>query len=177
MSFSLIAAVGENHEIGKANQLIFPLKQDLAFFRRQTIGHPVIMGLSTWLSLPAPLKKREHFVLAHPHQTVSSSLKVVPFVKNSPHLGDQNYLKVIHHLSDFLQHHPPGDYFVIGGATVYTQFLPHAHQIYLTKIHAQDPAADTFFPAFPEDNYQKTLLGSGQEGPYRFDHLLFTRKD
>ena len=61
--FSLISAVGQNHEIGKNKQLIFHVKDDMKFFRDTTKDHKVVMGRATWESLPGKLKDRKNIVV------------------------------------------------------------------------------------------------------------------
>lgn len=61
----LIAAIGENLELGKKNQLIWHLKDDLKFFKEKTMGHDIIMGYQTFCSLPKLLPGRKHIVLTH----------------------------------------------------------------------------------------------------------------
>ena len=62
--FSLIAAIGKNGELGKDNQLIFHIKDDMKFFKETTEGHKVVMGHKTWDSLPGKLKNRENIVIS-----------------------------------------------------------------------------------------------------------------
>ena len=59
MSFSLIAAVGQNNELGKKGGLVFHIPEDLKYFKKVTLGHPVFMGLNTWRSLPGKLPGRK----------------------------------------------------------------------------------------------------------------------
>ena len=63
--FSIISAVGKNKEIGKDNQLVFHIKDDMAFFREKTLGHKVVMGQNTWDSLPKKLENRENIVVSY----------------------------------------------------------------------------------------------------------------
>ena len=64
MKLTLIAAIGENRELGKNNDMIWHLPQDLKFFRKQTQGHTIVMGRKTFESLPGMLPKRHHVVIS-----------------------------------------------------------------------------------------------------------------
>lgn len=185
MSFSIIAAIGQNYELGKNGGLIFHLPSDLQFFKQITAHSPLIMGLKTWKSLPAKLPGREHFILAHPNETPvpkssksNSPTRFAEYSPTSPALGDQSVVKIIRDLDFFLQQHDQSlEYFVIGGGFVFNQFLPLADKLYLTEIAATDPAADVFFPEFDRRLYQKTLLSAGTENHLTYQHLLYHKGD
>ena len=76
MNITLIAAIGKNHELGKDNSLIWSIPEDLKFFRDNTIGKPIIMGLNTLNSLPRLLPNRRHIVLTHREISLDSSIIV-----------------------------------------------------------------------------------------------------
>ena len=160
MSFSLIAAVGQNNELGKKGGLVFKIPGDLKFFKETTVGHPVFMGLNTWRSLPGKLPKREHYVLTMDVADVPDDLHAVT------------------DLDAFIAEHKDEaeEYFVIGGGMVYKQMLPHCSKLYLTEVNASDDEADTFFPEFDKSNYVETVLGHGEDDGITYDHVLYERK-
>ncbi len=160
MSFSLIAAIGKNNELGKKGGLVFKIPGDLKFFKKVTIGHPVFMGLNTWRSLPGKLPGREHFVLT-------------PDAKDVP-----DDLNAVTDLDAFIAKHKNTDeeIFVIGGGMVYKQMLPHCTKLYLTEVNASDKDADTFFPEFSRKNYNREILGHGVDNDIAYDHVLYTKK-
>lgn len=130
---SIIVAVSKNGAIGKDNKLLFNIKEDLEFFKKTTIGKPIIMGRKTFESLPCILKEREHIVL-----TKDDSFRI-----------EDNRVKIVNSVEDALKIVSSYDEaFVIGGGTVYSQFLQEGHvdTIYLTKINRPVEDADTFFP-------------------------------
>lgn len=128
MSISLIVAAAENGAIGLEGAMPWHLPDDLKHFRRITLGHVIVMGRKTWLALPKkPLDGRENWVL-------SSSLRAGE--------GFQLFRSVDEVLS---KDTPSLEIMIIGGATLYQQFLPHADKLYLTRVHA-DYGADTFLP-------------------------------
>ena len=161
MSFSLIAAVGQNNELGKKGGLVFKIPGDLKFFKETTIGHPVFMGLNTWRSLPGKLPKRKHYVLTLDANEVPEGLHAVT------------------DLDAFIAEHKneSEEYFVIGGGMVYKQMLPHCSKLYLTEVNASDDEADTFFPEFDKSNYVETVLGHGEDNGITYDHVLYEKKD
>ena len=128
--FILIAAIGENREIGHNGDLIFHIKDDMDFFKDTTSDHTVVMGRRTWESMPGKLKNHKNFVVTHQNLEGPD--------------------EIIRDIDDFITKHKntPEEIFIIGGASVYEKFLPHAKSLYLTEISAPYPFADTFFPSF-----------------------------
>ena len=128
-NISIIVAIDENFAIGKDNQLLFHLPDDLKRFKKITIGHPVIMGRSTLLSLPGwPLKGRRNIVITD--------------IKEDDFPG----CEVVHSVDEALQLiREEEEAFVIGGGSIYRQFFPLAGKLYLTLVHLSFQA-DTWFP-------------------------------
>ena len=160
MSFSLIAAVGENNELGKKGGLVFKIPGDLKFFKATTIGHPVFMGLNTWRSLPGKLPGRDHYVLTYNPEDVPEGITPIT------------------DLEAFIKEHQDSDeeMFVIGGGMVYKQMLPYCQKLYLTEVHASDNKADTFFPDFDKSQYTREVLAKGEDNDIKYDHVLYTKK-
>jgi len=157
--FSIIAAIGKNHELGRKNQLIFRLKDDMKFFRETTTEHKVVMGHKTWDSLPGKLKNRTNIVVSR-HEVPEAD-------------------QTITDLQSFIGANKDTDeeIFIIGGGTVYHQFLPYAKTLYLTEVDASDPAADTYFPEFNHDNYTRETIKTGTENDLKYTINKYTRKD
>lgn len=128
-NISIIVAIAQNFAIGKNNDLLFHLPNDLKRFKKITSGHAVIMGKRTLLSLPnGPLPNRRNIVISDVPgetfdgcETVYSIDEAVGSVRNEQ------------------------EAFVIGGGMIYRQFYPIAGKLYLTLAH-HDFDADTFFP-------------------------------
>ena len=152
--FSIIAAIGNNNELGHNGKLVFHLKDDMKFFRKTTNGHPVVMGRKTWDSLPGKLKNRTNIVISR-HDF------------NGP---DQ----VIHNLDDFIKNHKDTteEIFIIGGASIYEAFLPYAKTLYLTEIDAS-ATADIFFPSFDKSKYTTTLIKKGTENGLNYSIIKY----
>lgn len=127
---SMICAIGRDNQIGFKNRLLWNLKGDMRYFVETTRGRTVIMGENTYHSLfIKPLPGRKNIVLTMnkdleaPGCKVSSDLEAIA----------QKYQDA------------PEEAFVIGGASIYKQFLPYAQKLYLTLVD-DDPEADTYFP-------------------------------
>jgi dihydrofolate reductase len=135
-NLSMIAAVGENLELGYQNQLLCHLPIDLKHFKEITSGHTVLMGDNTWHSLPKkPLPNRRNIVI---------TLDDVAF----------SDCETVHSIEDALDlvREKDEEAFVMGGATMYRLFLPYADKLYLTRI-VSSFTADVFFPAIKEEEW------------------------
>lgn len=159
-NLNLIAAVSADGGIGKDNQLVWHLKPDMQFFRKITTGNIVVMGGNTFRSLNAqPLPKRENIVLTRGQI-------------------DNPAVQTFHDLASLEQYlaQQTQPIFVIGGASLYREFLPEAEKIYLTEIQATRPA-DTYFPDFDHTKYDRIVLETGEEDGTEFEICEYTRKD
>jgi dihydrofolate reductase len=135
---SLIAAVARNGVIGHGNHLIWRLPEDQKYFRAVTMGSPVVMGRSTWDSLPdrfRPLPGRRNVVLTRQPQWQGDGAEVA-------HSLDE----ALERLRDLPR------VFVIGGAQVYALALPRVDELLLTEID-HDFEGDTRFPDWPRDQF------------------------
>ena len=162
---SLIAAVASNRAIGKNNELLWHLPEDMRHFRETTRGKPVIMGRKTWESLPdafRPLPGRHNLVVSRnpgfqaPGATLAGSLEEA---LRQAELTDK-----------------VDEAFVIGGAELYRQALPLASRLYLTEI-AESIEGDVFFPEFlPQD--WKEVSRQKQQGTsgLRFSFVVYHRR-
>ncbi|GHV58424.1 dihydrofolate reductase [Bacteroidia bacterium] len=136
MKLSIIVALGKNNEIGKGNDLLCHLPADLRHFKEITSGKTIIMGRKTFDSLPqGPLPNRTNIVISRNPDLKIEGAVVCPSL-------DFALLKSM----------DEEEIFIIGGAQIYRQALAAADKLYLTKIHAAFPEADTFFP---EINYKE----------------------
>jgi dihydrofolate reductase len=130
---SMICAVGKNREIGFQNKLLWNLPKDLQHFKDITFGYTVIMGQKTFESIGKALPGRKNIVLSL----------------------DPNFLpencEVSNNLQDLANKYrdSPEEVFIIGGASIYKQFLPYASKLYLSLVD-DAPQADVFFPDYSE---------------------------
>lgn len=155
----IIAAIGKNGELGKNNNLIWHLKEDLKFFKEVTTNHIIVMGYNTFKSLPCLLPNRTHIVLTH--QKIEQKTVTV-FNKFS------DLYKFLNKLDK--------EIFIIGGASLYSQFLPYANEIYLTEIDAEEIEADVYFPKFDKQDFNKIVIKEIEESVnYKF--VKYQRKE
>lgn len=128
-NISIIVAIAENFAIGKNNDLLFHLPNDLKRFKEITTGHSLIMGRNTLLSLPKwPLPNRRHIVITDKKDDVFAGCEVVFSIEEAV---------------ERVKNEPEA--FVIGGGMIYRQLYPLAGKLYLTLVH-QPFEADVFFP-------------------------------
>ena len=154
---SMISSVGKNRELGKNNDLIWHFKEDMRFFKETTMGHTVIMGYNTYKSLPGDLPGRHIIVVSFDQvDEVETVNGIEPIIKK---------------YKDSLE-----EVFICGGASIYKQFLPYADKLYLTEIDAEDNEADTFFPEFDKEEWNKTLLEENNQKNIDFKMYLYERK-
>jgi dihydrofolate reductase len=126
---SIIVAVSEDWGIGKDNELLWHISEDLKRFKRLTTGKTVIMGKKTWESLPRrPLPGRKNIVLTdNPAESIENAI-------------------TSYSIKDSVSKCTPGEeVFIIGGGSIYRQFMPLADKLYITHVHKKAPA-DIYFP-------------------------------
>ena len=128
---SLIAAVARNRAIGKDNQLLWHLPEDMKHFRETTCGKPVVMGRKTWESLPEkfrPLPGRQNIVVSRDPAYKAHGADLAGSLEGALALAGG-----------------AEEVFVIGGEQLYRAALPFADRLYLTEVELE-PEADAFFP-------------------------------
>jgi dihydrofolate reductase len=136
-NISIIVAVAENNAIGINNQLLWHLSDDLKRFKKLTTGHRIIMGRNTYLSLPVrPLPNRTNIVISDIPGEDFEGCTTVGSIDEVIKLTDDGQ-----------------ESFIIGGGSVYKQFLPMANKLYLTKVH-KSFEGDTFFPEIDESKWK-----------------------
>lgn len=124
----IIVAAAENNAIGKDNQLLWHLPDDMKFFKQTTSGFTVIMGRKTFESFGKPLRNRRNIVITRQADYHAKGTETV------------------HSLEAALERCSEEDrVFIIGGAEIYRQALPLTDELYLTRVHAA-PEGDTYFP-------------------------------
>lgn len=132
---SLIAAIDENNGLGKDNQLLCHLPADLKYFKATTLGKPIIMGRKTFESIGKPLPGRKNIVMSRQPFKVEG----VEWAKNL-----EDALTKAGNVPEIM---------IIGGANIFSQALPLANRLYLTKIHHQFNS-DAHFPSVDMQKWQ-----------------------
>lgn len=136
---TLIAAAGENNELGKDNDLLWHLPDDFKRFKALTTGHYIIMGRKTFESFPKPLPNRTHVIITRSNEYKAPEGCIV-----------------VHSLEKAIEASPKNEtLFIIGGGEIYKQSIDHADCIELTRVH-NSFEADTFFPEIDSKNWQLT---------------------
>lgn len=138
MIISLIVAATENNAIGKNNQLLWHLPNDLKFFKNTTWGMPVIMGRKTFESVNRPLPGRFNIVITRQPDWKAEEVEVASDLEDALKKAGETNCK---------------EAFIIGGGEIYNQAFPIAGKIYLTRVHAV-LEGDTFFPSLDEQQWQ-----------------------
>ena len=148
MRLSLIVAMAKNRTIGLDGAMPWHIPEDLKFFKRVTMGHPVIMGRKTYQSIGAALPGRTNIVVTRNKDFEAADADVVYDL-----LEALTKAKATEELW-----RPDGgreEIFVIGGADIYGQALPEAQRIYMTEVHQELPG-DAFFPELAEGEWKET---------------------
>lgn len=154
---SIIAAYGENRVIGNGNKLPWHLPNDLKHFKNITTGKTIVMGRFTYESIGRPLPNRKNVVLTH----------------------DKTYhadgITIVHQLDDIFH---LGDVMIIGGASIYKQFLPYADHLYLTEIH-HSFLGDAYFPDWDQQQFLMLASEKGrvdEQNPYSHTFYHYQKK-
>jgi dihydrofolate reductase len=126
---SIIVAVSEDWGIGKDNELLWHISEDLKRFKKLTFGNTVIMGKKTWESLPRrPLPGRKNIVLTDdPNESLENSVTAYSINDALDKCGHDEEI------------------FIIGGGSIYRQFMPIADRLFITHVHKK-AQADIYFP-------------------------------
>lgn len=155
-----IVAVDNHWGIGLKKQLLVSIPADMRFFRTQTTGKTVIMGRTTLDSFPGgkPLKNRVNIVVTRDPSYKAPDAIVVHSIEEA---------------AKYAEAYSSDDVYIIGGASIYNQFLPYCNVAYVTKIDFHYEA-DTFFPNLDEDPEWK-CVEEGEEQTYYDIEYRFTK--
>lgn len=158
-AISMIVARSRNHVIGRDNQMPWKISADLQFFKRVTMGHPVIMGRKTWESIGRPLPGRRNIVVSRNKDLQLTGAEVV-------HSLDE----ALNSLGEFSR------VFVIGGEQLFKQAFDKADQLYITEIDLDIEGGDTFFQVPNPSNWKEVERTSGSEGDITFHFVTLERQ-
>lgn len=167
---SLIVATADNNIIGKDNTMPWHLPADLAYFKKVTLGKPIIMGRKTYESIGRPLPGRRNIVISRDENYVANGIDTVTSVEQALALVDGS------DGSDAVE-----EIMVIGGGAIYKHCLPNADRLYVTHIKAAIDG-DTQFPNYAIGNddgcWQKTaseLRPCDDKNAYKLDFCVYER--
>ena len=153
-SYTGIVAMDAQRAIGLRNGIPWHLPEDLKLFKRLTMGHPILMGRKTWESLGRPLPGRQNIVLTR---------------ESGYHAEGACIIHSISELENLELLHP--EVMIIGGAQLYTTFLPLMDKLYVSELPGSHEA-DTYFPAFAQYFPHRKVLAE-YEG---FTSVLYEKK-
>jgi dihydrofolate reductase len=167
VKLALIWAMARNRTIGRNNALPWYLPEDLKYFKRVTLGKPIIMGRKTWESIGRPLPGRTNIVITRDAAFHAEGVRVVQTLEQALALAEK--ICLIDGADEAV---------VIGGAQIYALALPLADRLYLTQVHA-DVEGDAHFP--PLDLTLWRELGredfaAQAPNPYDYSFLILERE-
>lgn len=157
---SIVAAIDEKRGLGKNNDLLFRIPEDLKRFRQLTLEHPIIMGRKTFESIGKPLPSRTNIIITRDKNYSASNTIIVHSLDKGIEIAKKS----------------PGneEIFIIGGGQVFAQALPLVEKLYLTLVEG-DYDADTFFPDYSE--FKKIVFEQpGQSSGYKYRFLDLERR-
>lgn len=140
MQKNIIAAVADNGAIGRDNELLWHISADMKYFRRTTMGCPVIMGYRTWLSIGRPLPGRKNIVITKSRFEAPEAVAQVPDAAAAIAVAEDTFVNADAQNGE-------GQCFIIGGAKTYERMMYQADKLYITHVRTSVPDADAFFPA------------------------------
>lgn len=159
---SIIVARAKNNVIGKNNQLIWKIPDDLKRFKELTTNHTIIMGRKTFESLGRVLPNRFHIILSN-----DKNYKV-----------DNESVKVINNVNELDKYVVDNEeHFVIGGAMIYKLLMPKCNKLYITQIE-KEFEGDTFFPEINEKEWKiiKEQIGPKDDNDFEYRYVDYIRQ-
>lgn len=139
MTLTLIAAVAENNALGKDNKMMWHLPDDFKHFKSRTSGHHIIMGRKTFESFPSALPHRTSVIITRQAEYKAEGCIVVGSLDEAIAVSPKNE-----------------EVFIIGGGEIYNQSIDRADKLDLTRVHAEFPDADAYFPQIDESKWELT---------------------
>lgn len=164
MKISMIAAMGKNRVIGLDNKMPWHLPADLQWFKKVTLGCPIIMGRKTYESIGRPLPGRLNIILSRNDQLNIEGCSVVNSLDDALTLAKE-------------ADNTKEEIFITGGAHLYNKFLSTTDRLYLTLID-EEFDGDTFFPDYSELNWETVSEVSNQaddKNPYPYTFVTLDR--
>jgi dihydrofolate reductase len=163
MEKCIIVAIADNNAIGRNNELLWHISEDLRFFKRTTLGSPVIMGRKTFESIGRALPGRVNIVVSRGFST-GEEVEVVNSLEDAFAVAEDTNLEKC---------------FVIGGGQIYAQALDFADRLVVTHVHTVIEDADTFFPAINPEIWnvvQRSEMFTDEETGYQFEFVEYEKR-
>ena len=189
MEKCIIAAVADNGAIGKDNDLLWHISEDMKYFRRTTTGNPVVMGFRTFLSIGRPLPKRVNIVIStRPWSDVPEDVKVAGSLEEAYSLAEkavggceasvETSAKKVS-VEEVNAADVERKIFIMGGGETYRKALPTVDKLYITHVHTAIEDADTFFPVIDPEIWvveSATPLATDPETGYTYEFKVYKRR-
>ncbi|AZV59300.1 dihydrofolate reductase [Peribacillus frigoritolerans] len=159
---SLIVAMDQNRVIGKNNKLPWHLPADLQYFKKVTMGHPIVMGRKTFESIGRVLPGRENVIVTRNQEFKAEGCVVLHDIAQIKMFADNHEEEV----------------FVIGGAEIFKEILPFTDRLYITEIH-ETFEGDTFFPEIDENEWDEISSHPGsidEKNRFAHDFIILQKK-
>lgn len=172
MEKSIIVAIADNNAIGKDNALLWHISEDLKFFKRTTMGCPVIMGRKTFESIGRPLPKRLNIVISRGFEA-PEGVVVVSSLVDAYKAAEES----LSHAPDSIGN---PRCFIIGGGQIYAQAIADADSLTVTHVHTIIEDADTFFPAIDPTLWQakdRSEMFHDDESGFDFEFVTYTKME
>lgn len=194
MEKCIIAAVADNGAIGKDNDLLWHIAEDMKYFRRTTTGNPVVMGFRTFLSIGRPLPKRVNIVISTRswadvpegvivarslEEAYSLAEKAAKSKVNDAAVDVEVSEKKVAGSADGGRETEQGRIFIMGGGETYRKALPTADKLYITHVHTAIEDADTFFPVIDPVIWEEesaTPSATDPETGYTYEFKVYKRR-
>ncbi len=147
--YMIVAMTEKTRAIGKNNDMLYHLPEDLKYFKQTTQGHTIVIGYNTYMSFPKrPLMNRKNIVLTRKNRVIEGA----------------EILHSIEEVLDYAKYNPKEQIFICGGDTIYEQFMPYVSKLYLTIIEEETPVeAEAFFPEVDTKIWKKTEENPSKE--------------
>lgn len=157
---SLMVAHDPNRVIGKDNQLPWHIPEDLAYFKKHTVGKGIVMGRNTYESIGRPLPKRRNIVVTRNKELEIDGADVVHNLEDAVKLAEEFHEEVM----------------IIGGEQIFRTILPDADRLYVTLINKAFDG-DTFFPEYGDEWKLVSESEEMESGGIPFSYLVYERSE
>lgn len=159
MEVILVAAIGENGEMGLNNELLWHLPGDLPRFKQMTMGSPIIMGRKTYDSIGRALPGRLNIVMTANQEWQAEGVVTASDLEMALAMAEEE---------------ATGKAFVIGGGQIYKLFLAYASSLEITEVY-DSPVADTYFPNFSRLEFVEVSRINNSDHTPKFDYVTYQR--
>jgi Dihydrofolate reductase len=168
---SIIVAIAKNNAIGRNNELLWHISDDLKYFKAVTTGHPIIMGRHTYESIGRPLPGRRNIVVT------KTGNVACPDIKNK----ETTSFEICSNIDSIISEakNSQDEFFITGGGKLYAQMFEYVDKLYITHIDAVAENADTFFPEIDDNIWlcsSETEYFHNDENNIDFKFSIYTRK-